>query len=185
MLCSCHSSKYTVDPANRYVKMNVEIISPDSDNKLSSIAFLSKDSSMVSVYGPLGISLLRVYSRFDSLIIVDIQNKKKYLAKIYNSSGSIYNFFNGKFGTNEKHIVCSLCSLFIRNLNCSNSGAMESMFDYRTFGKKNRQYINCKFYAREGDYTAKFKLRKDDNRNSVSFNLAKYSNFETVYLTLP
>ncbi len=162
--------------------MNVELFSSESEVKFNCLSYLSTDSNLINVYGPLGINVLKVFSRYDSLIIVDIHNKKRYLAKIYNASGSLYSFFNGKFGSIEKHILCNLCSLFVSGIKCTNSEALETMFDYRIQSKKNRQYINCKFFTREETYTAKFKLAKDNINQSLSFSMAKYINFETVYL---
>ncbi len=181
---SCYSSRFAVGPNDNYFKMNVDLTSNESKVNLKCLSYLSADSNIVSVYGPLGINVLKVFSKYDSLTIIDIQNKRKYLAKVYNASGSLYNFFNGKFEYNEKHILCTLCSLFVKELKCSNSDALETMFNYQLNGRKNHQYINCKFNSAGEVYTAKIKLTKDNNNQSVSFNTGKYINFETVYLTL-
>lgn len=164
--------------------MNVELTSSDSEVKFNCLSYLSSDSNLINVYGPLGINVLKVFSKYDSLTIVDIHNKKRYLAKVYNASGSLQNFFIGKFGSNEKHILCTLCSLFVNGMKCKNSEALETMFDYKMHSKKNRQYIECKFFTRDETYTAKFQLAKDNINKSLSFSMTKYINFETVYLTL-
>lgn len=164
--------------------MNVELTSSDSEIKFNCLSYLSADSNLITVYGPLGINVLKIFSKFDSLTIVDIHNKKMYLAKVYNASGSLYNFFSGNFGFNEKHLLCTLCSLFVNGMKCSNSEALETMFDYRMHRMKKQRYIDCKFFTRDETYTAKFKLANDNINQSLSFSLAKYINFETVYLTL-
>lgn len=162
--------------------MNIEFFYDETSAKLNGFCKLSADSNIFAVYGPLGINVARIISCYDSLMIVDIQNKKIYRAKYHNVSGSIFNFFNGIYTSREEQLLCSLCYLFYKNGNCCNMP--DKVPGYKFEKKSGYSKISADVYSDGSKVQLKIRI-VGNNKASLSGSLNKYSNFENIYLKVP
>lgn len=179
---ACGTLKNTGARIGNNFRLNIEVVAGTDKVNLNGLAFVSKDSNFLSVYGPLGISVAKIQTKGDSLTFVDIQNKKLYKSSYRSVSSGFYNIFTGNYSSSEEVLLCRLTGLLIQNVNknlqCNQGGRIN--YQFKSAKKRNTVYLSLGNV--ETNYKAKVEFSGTENTNFG--NLTKYENFETISISL-
>jgi hypothetical protein len=180
ILAGCASTRTSQLNVGNSKSLNISLKSEHDKISLKGLSVLTKDSSYFNVYGKLGVfemNVTRIFVFGDSIVIVDLINKKIFRSRYGKMSQIIYNFFTGNYSIKEEQFVYAICSLFLKDISKKNKPEI----DYKFTNKVKKSFIDLQLNSNQNSYFIKMKVLSNNKNDNIPFNyINKYSNFENI-----
>lgn len=176
----CASTKSNRVYEGNSKSLHISFKTAEDKYNLKGLSVLNPDSSYFNIFGKLGVfemNVSRVFVFRDSVIIVDLINKKIFRSRYHNFSQSVFNFFSGNYSIKEEQFVYAICSLFLKDIKKNNKP--EIVYNFKN--KLNKSYINLNLNSNQNNYFIRVKVLSNNKNDIIPFNnINKYSNFENI-----
>lgn len=184
---SCSVSKKAFETSSNSGKAHFEFKNDDKTIAFNGLVYVATDTSIFNLFGLLGINVSKVGIFRDSIVIVDLINKKVYKSFYSNISKSVNNIFKGNFDKQEKQLICSIFSMSLKEknsdfLNCTQN---ETAISYKIINRRGKRNISLSMKPNNSiKYNLKIKFVPVLASRISTFNLDKYNKFENISIKL-
>lgn len=183
IIAGCGISGKTTHVSEKAFKINIEAGEDNRTIDLKAVASFANDTSFINIFGPLGLNISKIWMNGDSIILVDLFNKKVIESVYPNASTILKNFFEGKLDKKGQIFFNSVLKYLIRaSGQYQNPNTSEGTVDFKNGFKK--KYIYLKYGSGSNSFYANLTVRKDNSVNSINFDKRKYLSFNksVIYL---